>query len=64
MSRCTKVDKDTCIGCGMCVALYEEAYIMDDEGKAEATQTPDSIDEQRLEETIGECPVEAISWDE
>ena len=63
MSRCTKVDKDTCIGCGMCVALYEEAYILDDEGKAEATQTGQDQDETRLEETIDECPVGAISWE-
>lgn len=63
MPRCTKVDKDTCIGCGMCVALYEEAYTLDDEGKAESTQSPDTVDEARLEETIEECPVDAISWE-
>ena len=30
------VDKDTCIGCGLCCGVCPEVFSMDDEDKAEA----------------------------
>ncbi|MDF2505862.1 MAG: ferredoxin [Clostridium sp.] len=28
------VDKDTCIGCGLCTSVCPDVFVMDDEGKA------------------------------
>ena len=33
-----KVDKDLCVGCGLCVGSYAEAFAFDDENKAEGQQ--------------------------
>jgi len=51
-----KVNKEKCIGCQVCVATCPEATKIDNDGKAEVT------DSKKLEECGGEsvCPVGAI----
>ncbi len=57
------VDKDTCIGCGTCVALYPEVFELGEDGKAEVklqnSKTPKL--QAKIEEVIEACPVGAIS---
>ncbi len=48
------VDKDTCIGCGLCVGTRPDVFEFDDDGKAEAVNP--EVDELEVE-----CPVGAIS---
>ena len=55
------VDKDTCIGCGLCTAICPKAFRMNDKGLAEG------VDEELDASAVGEakdaeaqCPVEAI----
>lgn len=58
------VDKDTCIGCGLCPSICEDVFSMDDDGKAVAIS--DDIPEEMIEdakEAESSCPVEAISVD-
>ena len=56
------VNKDTCIGCGLCASMCPEVYNFDDEeGKAEAID--EEIDESLIDEAMearDSCPVEAI----
>ncbi|CDM68342.1 Hypothetical protein CM240_1178 [Clostridium bornimense] len=56
------VNKDTCIGCGLCASMCPEVYNLDDEeGKAEAIE--EEIDEALIDEAMearDSCPVEAI----
>lgn len=57
-----KVDKDTCIGCGLCPAVCPEVFIMEDDGKAGVivAEVPNnSIDNAK--EAEESCPVAAIS---
>ena len=54
------VDKDTCIGCGVC----PEVFRMDDEDKAEAFALAEESNKSQVQEAIDGCPVEAISWEE
>ena len=56
------VDKDICIGCGLCPSICSEVFEMDDDGKAVAYQ-PDVPGhcEDDAEEAAASCPVEAIS---
>lgn len=50
-----KVDKDMCIGCGLCVGTRPDVFEFDDEGKA------DAVNPETDEEIEFECPVGAIS---
>lgn len=57
------VDKDTCIGCGLCPSICPDVFVLEDEdGKAKAI-LPDVPDELKddAEEAAASCPVEAIT---
>jgi len=56
------VDKDTCIGCGLCPAVCPEIFEMDDDGKAVASEN--EIEEKLIEsakDAEQQCPVNAIT---
>lgn len=55
------VDKDTCIGCGLCPSICPDVFSMDDDGKAVAigSDVP-SEHEDGAKEAEGSCPVNAI----
>jgi ferredoxin len=60
-----KVDKETCIACGLCPSICPECFDMQDDGKAGATvdEVPeDAIDSAR--EAEESCPVNAIEIEE
>ena len=52
-----KVDREKCIGCGLCVSVCEEVFVLDN-GKAKVKA------QKKLpcvKEAIKSCPVNAIS---
>lgn len=51
------VNTDACIGCGLCVGNYPEAFEFDDEGKATVVA---ELDEATAEDAIANCPAAAI----
>lgn len=56
-----KVDKDKCIGCGMCVSTCEEVFDFDDDNQAEVIQKP--VAEENIEDAtlaMEGCPTGAI----
>ncbi len=58
------VDQDTCIGCGLCCSLCDAVFRMNDEGKAEAYQAADAMNQDDVQGAIDACPVSAIRWEE
>lgn len=56
------VDKDTCIGCGLCPSICPEVFEMEDDGKAGAIHdaVPENM-EDGAKEAEESCPVNAIS---
>ena len=58
------VDPDTCIGCGLCCGLCDAVFRMNDEGKAEAYQAADAMNQDDVQGAIDACPVSAICWEE
>lgn len=55
------VDKDTCIGCGLCPSVCPEVFEMNGEGKAEeiVEKVPESAADT-AKEARDSCPVNAI----
>lgn len=54
------VDRDLCIGCGLCVATCPEVFEMDDEDKAVVISEPADTS-STLQEAVDSCPTAAIS---
>lgn len=57
-----KVDKDTCIGCGLCPDICPEIFQMDDDGKAIAYKpdVPENLADS-AQDAESQCPVNAIT---
>ena len=56
------VDKDACIGCGLCEGICPKIFKMDDDGKANASEG--EIMEILIEsakDAMDGCPVDAIT---
>jgi len=65
--KSTKVDQSTCIGCGLCVSIYKDAYSLEitQEGEEKArAHTPAEADMEKLNDTIASCPTSSIQYDE
>jgi ferredoxin len=60
MAKLVAVDRESCIGCGLCVSLAPEAFRFED-GKSFA-YNPGGAPERKIQECIDGCPVSAISW--
>ena len=57
----TKVDKDLCIECGLCVSTCPDVYQYDDDGKAEAINEDVSKEhEDEVTDCVDGCPTSAI----
>ncbi|MEG0641373.1 MAG: ferredoxin [Clostridium sp.] len=56
------VDKETCIGCGLCPSICDEVFGMDDDGKATVItdQVPDKCTDE-VKDAESSCPVNAIT---
>ena len=53
-----KLDKEACIGCGMCVSICEEVFEFDGTGKVRVKENKDV---PCVKEAIENCPVNAIT---
>lgn len=56
-----KVNKDVCIGCGMCTGIAESVFRIGDDGKAEAFADTNDENKSQVEDAVSSCPVSAIS---
>ena len=60
-----EVNRDTCIGCGICASTSPEVYTMDDESKSVALDGEIKEElQQAARDGADACPVNAISIDE
>jgi ferredoxin len=53
-----KVDKEKCVGCGLCTSICKEVFALGKDGKAIVKAQKDL---PCVKEAIESCPVEAIS---
>ena len=59
--KATKVDKDLCIGCGLCCGICGEVFRMNEQEKAEAYQRANAENQGAVQEAADSCPVSAIA---
>jgi len=57
------VDKNTCIGCGMCFSTDEEHFTSDDNGLSEV-KSQENLESDTLKNVVESCPVGAIKIEE
>ena len=61
-----KVDKEKCIGCGLCISLVPEVFEMGEDGKSNV-KMPEVKDENLINEVkraAESCPTQAIIIEE
>lgn len=60
-----KIDKDLCIGCGICEGVNSEIFEINDDMKAVAhNENVNDSNISDVDEAISSCPVSAISKEE
>lgn len=55
------IDRDGCIGCGLCAGTCPEVFSMADDGLAEVTGDVTSDTEEAAQEAADGCPVSVIT---
>lgn len=58
------VDKELCIGCGLCCTYCDEVFRLNEDGKSEAYQDISENNLSQVQEAMDNCPVSAISMEE
>jgi len=55
------IDREACVGCGLCTEVCPDYFEMDKENKAVVKVEPPPKDLEKLcEDAASECPVDAI----
>ena len=63
MKRRLSIDREKCIGCGLCAEIAPQVFTLDDEGVSEILDL-EGDEERQIQEAINECPVECINWED
>lgn len=64
MAKIPWVNKDECIGCGLCVSNCPDVFRMDVDDKAECFDGNGATEAEIQSEAIDACPVSCIHWTE
>ncbi len=59
MAKKVRVNKDLCIGCGLCTTIAGDVFTIGDDGLAE-TLVSEVEDSTAVDEAAASCPVQAI----
>lgn len=59
MASKVTVNKDVCVGCGLCTSMTD-AIVIGDDGLAEAVAPVTADNEDAINDAAASCPVQAI----
>lgn len=63
MAKKVTVDKDGCIGCGLCTGVCGDVFVIGDDGKSEVILKDGIVPaelEAAVDDAAAQCPVQAI----
>ena len=58
-----EIDRDGCIGCGLCASTCPEVFEMADDGLAAVKEHPEAADPATVKDAADGCPVDVIDTD-
>lgn len=58
------IDREGCIGCGLCATICPDVFRMADDGLSEVYAEPSQSNADSAKEAAESCPVEVISVEE
>jgi len=58
-----KIDKELCTGCGLCEETCPDIFKLDEDIAIVAKTDYDEYDEECIQESVENCPSEAITTD-
>jgi ferredoxin len=58
------IETEDCIGCGSCVDLCPEVFVLNESLEKAQVVNPEGCAEEKINEAIDICPVKCIHWEE
>jgi len=58
------IEIDDCIGCGGCIEICPEGFILNDSIAKAQVINPEGCSQEEIEEAMAICPVHCIHWEE
>jgi len=57
------IETEECIGCGSCVDLCPEVFILNESIEKALVVNPEGCPEEKISEAIDLCPVKCMHWE-
>ena len=64
MAKQVVIDTDECIGCESCVELCPDIFAFDEAAGHATVIKPEGGDEGCIDEAVGSCPAECITYED
>lgn len=64
MSFIPVIETEDCVGCGSCVEICPEAFILNESLEKAQVINPSGCSEEKFNEAIDTCPVNCIHWED
>jgi ferredoxin len=58
------IETEDCVGCGSCVDICPEVFILNESIEKAQVVNPEGCDQEKINEAIEICPVNCIHWEE
>ena len=58
------IDTEACIACGNCEAVCPEVFRLNESLGHSEVIDPGGAPEERIQDAMGQCPAQCISWQE
>jgi ferredoxin len=64
MARIPVIETDDCVGCGSCVEICPEVFVLNESIEKAQVINPEGSSEEKIDEAITICPVNCLHWEE